>query len=280
MQWTGFILVGGLLGAGSSLYVQANEIHPLEIPKSIARITETSAQQVTQLPDIILIQDIHKHPEAQRHIAEVIERFHAAWGIQSVYLEGAFSDVTPVGCQEGESSMEGGHLTGAEWAACQIGSDLHLYGLEDPTLYRLNLIAYHQARRAQEIGLKEWLPNEQLQSLLSLRMTPSSYALFEQQKNAVENVSWLHNAGIEAAERFYELALARNNVFIDRLVNSLITGPKIVVLGGFHTADLLEKLRQHQKSYVVLSPTVTYAADPDLYAKRLDESISTLLVRN
>src|SRR5437879_471149 len=72
--------------------------HSLQIPASIATVTDAEIHG-RKLPEFVLIQDVHRHPEAQHHIADLIVQAHTAWKVGSVFIEGAFDKVNLSGLE-------------------------------------------------------------------------------------------------------------------------------------------------------------------------------------
>ena len=81
------------------------------------------------------------------------------------------------------------------------------------------------------------------------------------------------------AQEFYQLADLRSQAFLTAAEASAPEGPKVLVVGGFHTAAMAARLAQEGKSYVVISPLITQSGFEDLYEHRMQESISALKLR-
>lgn len=272
----------------------------LGIPPTIAVVQDCSLRSRSKLPEFILIQDIHRHPEVQGHIAALLLHGIRNWGVKDVYLEGAWSETVtlPNSLRRNESLMEGireGRICGVEMAARMVPKDkIHFHGLEDPDVYRDNVAAYQAAQTARELALRElgtarlihaafdatdghWNDEdwERMRALLQLRLKPSDYQTYLERRRTWNSRAAL-SEGIRAAETFYELADARNRIFAKRVLKNKNHKPKILVIGGFHAAGVVRLLSEEKKSYVVISPKVTQSGDDSLYARGMQETISAL----
>jgi hypothetical protein len=223
---------------------------------------------------------------------------HVRWGIESIFLEGAFTPLELSGYRSlGQSldsrqlrdKLEKGQWTGAEWAAANLTDpDLRLLGMEDTALYRQALdasleVQRHQARALEELdsmrrhwsghGIKmtadDW---KRMEHLLQLKARPQEMALYH--RAAIVFPDELAHA-LDQAESFYRLADARSDVFVKRI--GMPDKPVAVVVGGFHTTAMAQLLREQNISYVVVTPRVTEAPDPALYRARLQASANVLL---
>ncbi len=259
----------------------------LGVPVSIAKVTDGALPSGGGVPDVILVQDIHRHPEVQGHIAALLLYGSHHWGLKDVYLEGAQAAL-PV-------ALQGGRLSGAEMAvALEPGSPVRLHGLEDPALYRENVSAYEAAERLKEPALQElktarFLQNSLdvetgsqapdrwalLQRMLQLRLKPAEHAAYLNNPYQGHEGSALKEA-IRAAEDFYTLADQRSQTFLKNLKSSAVGGPQLVVVGGYHTAMMAQALRKQGRSFAVLSPNVTQSGFEDLYARGMQQTISAL----
>jgi hypothetical protein len=83
---------------------------------------------------------------------------------------------------------------------------------------------------------------------------------------------------VHAAEEFYQVAERRSQVFLETAAGKApaSSAPRILVVGGFHTAFMAASLRQEGRSFVVLTPAVTVREDDDLYEKNLMETANVL----
>ena len=237
----------------------------LGIPTSLAIVTDASMPKgaASDYPEFILIQDIHRHPEAQGNIRATILYSLKHWNHSEVFLEGA-------------------------WAQGKT-QDYSFSGLENEQLYRDNVAAYQAVAEVQEAALEEletatlfgnvfddargpsW---GTIKRLIQLRLKPSEYAEYVKTPFHSQTPSALATA-VSSAEHFYELANARSHVFLDK-AKSPYDGPRVLVIGGFHTVAMAEELRRQGYSYAVLSPRVTQGGYEGLYAQGMHETISAL----
>jgi hypothetical protein len=301
------------IGFPMLLVVSIGAEESLDVPPQLARITDASPD-FSGTPDFILIQDVHRHAEAQRQIADIIEYAYDHWGAHRVYMEGAFSQVDltvfhrlPEDTQKTllANLVAEGRLSGAEWAAVRLMerewrnppvSPFQLEGLENPRLYAQNLKVFKQiaARRAgalMELGSLERLQNrmglpepnilrtqlDRARALIELRLTPEDYALYMSANDVIPK-SPILTPTLRLAERFYELVNERSAIFLQEANHKLPAGqgPRILVIGGFHTHFIAKELLRQNASFVVLAPKVTAMGNRDAYEKQLLDSVDTL----
>jgi hypothetical protein len=304
----------------------SSEAHPSEdlqprwsVPPRLAHITDTYFPESmgpvsSSLPEFILIQDVHRHPEVQARIASLIVYGYERWGVRKVFLEGAFMPVdlsvfhrVPDKTREVllQRLLKEGNLSGPELAAVQVMekewrnppvSPFQLVGMEDLRLYRKSLAAYREVQKYRPQALQELssvrrlqasmqLPDSHIlaqqldrtEALLRLKLRPSEYDAFVMAKEAVPSAPQLDRA-IRAALNFYRLAHERSLTFIAEAIRKApaAPGPRLLVAGGFHTSVMAARLRQSGRSYIVLTPRITQAGDEPLYEKRLMETASEL----
>jgi hypothetical protein len=275
----------------------------LGVPASIAKVTDGVLPYGGGVPDVILVQDIHRHPEVQGHIAALLLYGSHHWGLKDVYLEGAQASA-PVSLPADHTSLsfydalQEGHLSGAEMAvALEPDSPVRLHGLEDPALYRENVAAYEAVERLrapalQEIETARFFQNSldfmsssqstdhwvRLQRMLQLRLKPADHAAYINDPYQGQEGSVLKQA-VTAAERFYALADQRSETFLNNLSSAAMGGPQLVVVGGYHTSRMAQELRREGRSFAVLSPNVTQSGFEDLYARGMQQTISALKLR-
>ena len=249
-------LAGQALAAGSFEAVQKG----LGIPLSEGTVVDASGRR----PEMILIQDVHRHPEAQQHIRAMILRAMTRAGAKEIFLEGAWAD--------GQTA------------------DYEFSGLEDPDLYRANVAAYEAVEKDREAALRE-IDTAQLfenaldadaapswpliRRLVQLRLKPAEYAQYASRPYRPATDSALARA-VESAELFYGLANQRSDIFLAKARAHHQSGPQVLVIGGFHTAGMAEALRKEGISYAVLAPRVTQGGFEDLYSQGMHQTISAL----
>ncbi|MDR2427056.1 MAG: hypothetical protein LBD46_07780, partial [Endomicrobium sp.] len=101
---------------------------------------------------VINIQDLHSHPDVQKNISKIIETFDKKYGVERVYLEGAYGDVDVswLGVETDKDKREqilelmidSGRLTGAEYYAVNSGREKLIKGLESKKEYLDNLVRF------------------------------------------------------------------------------------------------------------------------------------------
>lgn len=288
----------------------------LNVSSSLALVTDACVYPPRSVPSIILIQDVHKHPEVQSHIASLIVSGYERWGASKVFLEGAVSRVDMTVFHRlpdiTRTAMLGrlvlsGDLSGPETAAVMIMekewrnppvSPFELVGMEQGKLYRENLQAFKNVVTQRDAALyelnrirhlQESLPippstrmTQQLdrtEALIRLKLSPAEFSEYQEQRSATPSSPVLDPV-LRSAERFYQLADVRSRVFIDEISRKYpaSVGPKIVVVGGYHTAMMTAQLRRMSKSFVVLTPRLTQRGNDPLYERRMIESLSALRV--
>jgi len=286
----------------------------LGISDTLAHVTDASWTDPQVFPEYILVQDMHRHPQVQAQIAALIEKGYDKWGVKKVFLEGAFTTLdlsvfhrVPKKTQALllERLVQEGSLSGPEVAAIHIMerewsdppvSPFQLFGLEDPGLYRLNVRAYQAVLEGRNRALEALVPIRRLQetmhfqepnalleqlarteALLRLKLTPYEYQAYLKEKASVPSTPVIDPA-VHAAEEFYRVAERRSQVFLETAARKVpaSTAPRVLVVGGFHTAFMAAALRQEGHSFVVLTPAVTVRENDDLYEKNLMETAHVL----
>ncbi|GAB1402595.1 hypothetical protein MASR1M68_15060 [Elusimicrobiota bacterium] len=117
------------------------------LPYTYGKITDAHFASTDRV--IINIQDLHCHPKVQKNISNIIDLFDKKYGVQTVYLEGAYGDVdTSWITKTGDSSYRNtilekmiatGRLTGAEYYSAISGKTNIIKGLEKKEPYLENL---------------------------------------------------------------------------------------------------------------------------------------------
>jgi hypothetical protein len=116
---------------------------------------------------MILIDDAHSIPDAQRNIEKIITYLQVVLGIQQVYVEGA---AQPLDAQFLKSFpdqkklkvlldglFDSGELTGVNAAAISSDGNISFEGIEDRELYERGLTLYFAAKANEERNLNELL---------------------------------------------------------------------------------------------------------------------------
>lgn len=286
----------------------------LGISPKIARVSDASVYPPNALPDYVLIQDVHKHPEVQSHIAAAILHGYDHWGVRKVFLEGAVNtvDLTVFHRLPDETRnillsrlINAGDLSGPEMAAVMMMerewrnppvSPFQLVGIENAKMYRDNLSAYYDVQANRERALYKLTEIRRLQAslqmdknslmmrqldrteaLLKLKLSPAEYDEYCQSRIAIPSSPEL-DPTLQAAERFYRLVQLRSEVFLDQAQRKFPAGagPRVLVVGGFHTLRMASYLRARGRTFVVLTPNITQGGSDELYERRLMETISAL----
>ncbi|HXV28296.1 MAG TPA: hypothetical protein VD913_04950, partial [bacterium] len=128
----------------------------------------------TDSPLVILIQDAHAIPEAQRHIQRLIEHFQSQYGVHLVATEGASSELDPrifnsfpdkkLLKRTFEEYMDKGELAGSAAAAIFSEAPAIYQGIEDWSLYEEGIGLYLRAMAKEgEISDKLQAARDRLQ---------------------------------------------------------------------------------------------------------------------
>ena len=117
------------------------------LPYSYGKITKSYYAGTDRV--VINIQDLHCHPKVQRNISNIIETFDKKYGVNKVYLEGAYGDVSTKWLTKTVNNKElneildkmigTGRLTGAEYYSAKSGKTEIIKGLEEKEPYLDNL---------------------------------------------------------------------------------------------------------------------------------------------
>ena len=96
---------------------------------------------------IVNIQDLHCHPKVQKNIANIIETFDKKFGVNKIYLEGAYGEVNTKWISDKTNNnknvidqmLNTGRLTGAEYYSALSGKTELIKGLEEKEPYLDNI---------------------------------------------------------------------------------------------------------------------------------------------
>jgi hypothetical protein len=277
----------------------------LGVPENLAHVVDGLQIADYELPSYILIQDVHRHAEVQNEIAAILLYGRRQWHLRDVFIEGAFDEVTRQSLLQrtSDSSLTAmvreGRLSGAEMAAAtENGQDLRLLGMEDPDLYKANLRVYEAVEEKRSNALDELRTIRMLQAglgldsakfdedeldamerLLRLKWRPADREHYSQRMHESLQSPALRDA-LQTAETFYATADARSHAFVKKIEARPAKGPRVLIVGGYHTPQMAEELRRKGISFVVLAPQVTQPANDDIVRERLQESISALKLQN
>ncbi|MBN1587544.1 MAG: hypothetical protein JW937_09000 [Candidatus Omnitrophica bacterium] len=113
---------------------------------------------------VVLLQDVHAHPEAQRNAAAIINSLADQHGFQLVCSEGAAGPVDTsavssfpapeILTQAADLFLESGELSGEEYASITAHPSLKIRGIEDPELYFEQGRLYLRTLASQENGFR------------------------------------------------------------------------------------------------------------------------------
>ena len=286
----------------------------VDIPKTLGTVSDAYLPNPNAIPDYVLIQDVHHHAEVQGKIANLILYGYDHWGARRIFTEGAFSKVDltvfhrlPDATRRDllQRLINEGNLSGPELATVIVSErewrnpsvwPMQLVGMENVSLYLENLRLFRDLQRLRGPALQEVdslsrlnkamnLPEPNIlgselgraRDLLELRLTPRDYALYLSARNALPESAQLRPA-LRVAEAFYAMVNSRSSAFLKESQRKLPAGngPRILVVGGFHTSYMAEQLKQRGISYIVLSPAITQRGDQKAYEHDLLNSIDTL----
>jgi len=129
------------------------------LPYSYGKITDSHYAATDRV--IINIQDFHCHPQVQKNISNIIETFDKNYGVNKIYLEGAYGKVNTEWINKAFSNykmllealdkmIETGRLTGAEYYSVKSGKTEIINGLEEKGPYLENLRRFGQIIENQE----------------------------------------------------------------------------------------------------------------------------------
>ena len=128
------------------------------LPYSYGQVTKAHYAGTDRV--VINIQDLHCHPKVQRNISNIIETFDKSYGVNKVYLEGAYGKVDTswinnkiqeYGMPELlDKMLETGRLTGAEYYSALSGKNQIISGLEEKGPYLENLKRFGNIIENQE----------------------------------------------------------------------------------------------------------------------------------
>jgi hypothetical protein len=125
------------------------------VPHTCGRITEVCVSSAAvsasgRKPVVVSIQDLHCNPEVQRNIAKILAELDKKYGLNRVYVEGGYGDVSTAWLcniqdkalrkEVAEALLDQGKLTGTEYYSVMANRPALLKGLEDRALHQENVI--------------------------------------------------------------------------------------------------------------------------------------------
>lgn len=135
-----------------------------QIPPSLGSIQETFSGLESRIPSPVLvhIEDAHGEPEAQKNSQAILEHLKTEYGIQTFFLEGAWSKLEPSLLSFSDETEENqrilseftekGIVGGPEnflWENSQRSEKAQGYGIEDLELYKKNLEQFRAVMSAK-----------------------------------------------------------------------------------------------------------------------------------
>jgi hypothetical protein len=278
---------------------------------------------------VVLIQDLHANVGVQKNIAAILYRLNRLNGDRGlvVCVEGASGegDVSLLRSLPGpirhgfeEMLLHRAYLTGAELAATEAAADIfqqqnviwnriktffgfgavvapvslspiHLWGVDDPELYRKNWKAAKTVDKLSYPALNYLRPTKGmllegavgplqkhlglLTKLVMLRLQPDEYKEYLQGKSLNPRGPAPYMEAVEAAETYYQAADQRSTAMAKNLLQRMGEAPGVTVLvtGGFHTKQIAAFLKQKGLSYAVITPRVEVLDQDQAYRARLRE---------
>ena len=142
-----------------------------------------------------------------------------------------------------------------------------------------------------------------LLSLVEFKLSPDEYQFYSQNRVSFLTKNWLPwlsqkaiayglsapvpkeavvDSHLSLLDHFYQVAQKREMAFVENAQKEMgRRGVKTSMLktGGFHTPGLTHFLREKGISYVVISPRITEASDPELYHSILKLTAEKLKVK-
>ncbi|MDD4166523.1 MAG: hypothetical protein PHN29_05830, partial [Endomicrobiaceae bacterium] len=122
----------------------ANKVIPFNIGKITDALYSGKSGSI-----VINIQDLHSHAETQKNISTILEILDKKYGLERVYVEGAYGEVNTKwlsGVKDKKikeeilnNMLESGRLTGSEYYAVESGRERVIEGIEDKKIYVDNL---------------------------------------------------------------------------------------------------------------------------------------------
>ena len=126
------------------------------LPYSYGKITNAYFAATDRV--IINIQDLHCHPKVQKNISNIIEIFDEKYGVNNIYLEGAYGNVSTKWLTDKiqnnksllEKMLDTGRLTGAEYYSALSNKTEIIKGLEEKEPYLDNIVRLGSILNNQE----------------------------------------------------------------------------------------------------------------------------------
>ncbi len=278
---------------------------------------------------VVLIQDLHANVGVQKNIAAILYRLNRLNHEKGllVCVEGASGegDVSllrslPGPIRRGFEALllRRAYLTGAELAATETAADvfqqgnvvwnrfksyfvrpdspapvslssIHLWGVDDPDLYRKNWHAAKVVDKLNQKALNYIRPTKSLvmqgaagplqkhldliTKLLLLRLQPDEYRDYLKGRSMNPKGPPIYEQTVKAAEEYYDAADKRSAAMAKNVMDRLQRTPGITALitGGFHTKEIAQIFKKKGIAFAVVTPHVTVLDQDQAYKARLRE---------
>jgi len=209
-----------------------NDLTAIALPKEIGKIRETYHGTSDQI--VVLIQDAHSIPDAQRSIRSAIDHFQTKYGISIVGLEGASESLDPqifksfpdkeLLRKTFETYAQRGELTGGAAASLFNASSATYHGIEDWPLYEEGVSYFLKAMGMEKEIMARIDPmvvalNKEKETVYTKELLETDQLLASFGENKADLVQILKNLnqyqqppqGSELAVLFEEIKLAQNH---------------------------------------------------------------------
>lgn len=143
-------------------------VNNLQIPENLGRVKEIFEADYLFFSGgrtIIHIQDAHCNYEAQKNMAQILERLINEYGLRLIMVEGGSGDVSLSFLRSrsdkrkreeiAEKYLRKGEISGEEYLNIVSDYDMELYGIEDEELYDANLKSFLDFDSYREEGLRD-----------------------------------------------------------------------------------------------------------------------------
>ena len=198
--------VAGLLENNRATEQFKQVFEDFNLPYSYGKITSANYQASDTV--VINIQDLHSHAEVQRNINNIISLFDDKYGVKSVYIEGAYGQVSTKWLTASKDEniknsvmnrlLDSGRLTGAEYYSASKGKTEIIKGLENKEVYFDNLKRFGTLIDNQEVitlhidSIKDTVKNLQEQ-------------YYNRQQKKIEELSAGYVSGNIEANKYFTL---------------------------------------------------------------------------
>ena len=173
-----------------------------------------SYAQVTSVADyggdtaVLNVQDFHMHPEVQRNISAVIDIMVKKYGVDSVFVEGAYGKVSTkwlsdmkngyLGRQALDNLLESGTITGVEYYSALNDKNNFLLGLEDEKIHKANV-----QRLGSLLGKQQYYDNALAALQKELDFFQAKY--FNARNKKLSKLVKKHKEGKISSAKYYTL---------------------------------------------------------------------------